>query len=74
MHATAHITENSGKATVAVIPNKQTQEKAKGKRVYFIDECMSIINRWSDIAKRHKYNFVTMTIILIILNVRISQC
>ena len=62
IQATADVTGNSGKAT---IPNKQTQEKAKGKRVHFIDECMSIINILSDIAKRHNYNFVTITIILI---------
>lgn len=53
MHALIDIAENSGKATV-VIHNKQTQEKAKGKVVYFINQCMSMINWVSDTAKRHK--------------------
>lgn len=65
MHATAETVEQTGKSGKATIPNKQTQEKAKGKRVHFIDECMSIINLLSDIAKRHKYNYLTITIILI---------
>lgn len=43
MHALVDIAENSGKAKV-VIHNKQTQEKAKGKVVYFINQCMSMVN------------------------------
>ena len=53
MHASVDIAENSGKATVT-IHNKQTQEKAKGKVVYFSNQCVSVVNSASDTAKRHK--------------------
>ena len=44
MHALADITENSRRATVT-IPSEQTQEKTKGKGVYFIYQCMRVVGK-----------------------------